>query len=46
MDIALSLAILIGIVCLIYFLVVRIGSIVGIITGKENWANKVWKSWF
>ena len=45
-DIAISLIVLIAITCLIYVLIVRIGSIVGTITGNENWANKIWKSWF
>ena len=45
-DIAISLIVLIAITCLVYVLIARIGSIVGTIAGKENWANKVWKSWF
>ena len=46
LNLVIIMFLLIIITVLGYVLIVRIWSIVGIISDKPNWANRIWESWF
>lgn len=46
LDLVFIMFLLITLTVLGYVLIVRIWSIVGIISERPNWANRIWKSWF